>query len=624
MKSIYQFKVEISGSQPSIWRRIQVESDISFEVLHDTIRFAFWDDTDQEYEFLVNKVRIYDFGAEFDMGENPDQRDSIDTFLDEYVNIIKTQFYYSCREENKLEHSITLEQIHTYDEKQQYPLCIDGERACPPADFNIEAYQNILPILSDKNHPEYKSTQQSVGKKWDPKYFDIKKVNKRLLQYAQEWEEIYNDVDDTMDDEIDVFGLEDDEDYEFSEAEEQEALENEYDYVKQWKHPDDLLEDITQKAIITSTISEALEEADSEEYKTIKRLIELGDDETKCLSMIVSCFAIEVFYDLKYGTGILDKRYQYNLERLPEKPLEIPKLEHAIMVLEETIKGIPFNAIEYLHDDKSPEATSALILAMNKFTDHQNDLTEELSNPLWYALAAEGHLCEDLIDCVIGLCQNDELSSDLLFEQIEYLIGKLAERYPDLAASKVLEALEKEAEAGKSYNLFFLFDVFYFCDLNKYKPKLLELLKHVNMFWHDTLATTLSFLQVKEALPILKGQYADMKAGIYDYMFMIEIEEAIDELEAGKPLYPDINRPLSLRRGTTWKEEFEEMESEFYEESFDPFDSFDLDEFHEEFMNYNLSSLNSPQPPVVVEKLPGRNDPCPCGSGKKYKKCCME
>ncbi len=25
---------------------------------------------------------------------------------------------------------------------------------------------------------------------------------------------------------------------------------------------------------------------------------------------------------------------------------------------------------------------------------------------------------------------------------------------------------------------------------------------------------------------------------------------------------------------------------------------------------------------VVKEKTPGRNDPCPCGSGKKYKKCC--
>ena len=29
-----------------------------------------------------------------------------------------------------------------------------------------------------------------------------------------------------------------------------------------------------------------------------------------------------------------------------------------------------------------------------------------------------------------------------------------------------------------------------------------------------------------------------------------------------------------------------------------------------------------PQKPVRKEKKPGRNDPCPCGSGKKYKKCC--
>jgi len=27
--------------------------------------------------------------------------------------------------------------------------------------------------------------------------------------------------------------------------------------------------------------------------------------------------------------------------------------------------------------------------------------------------------------------------------------------------------------------------------------------------------------------------------------------------------------------------------------------------------------------PVVKEQKTGRNDPCPCGSGKKYKKCCM-
>lgn len=26
--------------------------------------------------------------------------------------------------------------------------------------------------------------------------------------------------------------------------------------------------------------------------------------------------------------------------------------------------------------------------------------------------------------------------------------------------------------------------------------------------------------------------------------------------------------------------------------------------------------------PIKAEQAPGRNDPCPCGSGKKYKKCC--
>ena len=26
--------------------------------------------------------------------------------------------------------------------------------------------------------------------------------------------------------------------------------------------------------------------------------------------------------------------------------------------------------------------------------------------------------------------------------------------------------------------------------------------------------------------------------------------------------------------------------------------------------------------PVQAPKIPGRNEPCPCGSGKKFKKCC--
>ena len=38
----------------------------------------------------------------------------------------------------------------------------------------------------------------------------------------------------------------------------------------------------------------------------------------------------------------------------------------------------------------------------------------------------------------------------------------------------------------------------------------------------------------------------------------------------------------------------------------------------------DLELLLNPPKAVTVEKKIGRNDPCPCGSGKKYKKCCGE
>ncbi len=36
----------------------------------------------------------------------------------------------------------------------------------------------------------------------------------------------------------------------------------------------------------------------------------------------------------------------------------------------------------------------------------------------------------------------------------------------------------------------------------------------------------------------------------------------------------------------------------------------------------NRGEEQAPREPITVEDEPGRNDPCPCGSGKKYKKCC--
>jgi SWIM/SEC-C metal-binding protein len=39
----------------------------------------------------------------------------------------------------------------------------------------------------------------------------------------------------------------------------------------------------------------------------------------------------------------------------------------------------------------------------------------------------------------------------------------------------------------------------------------------------------------------------------------------------------------------------------------------------------DISDLNralNPPTPIIATATPNRNSPCPCGSGKKYKKCC--
>ena len=65
-----------------------------------------------------------------------------------------------------------------------------------------------------------------------------------------------------------------------------------------------------------------------------------------------------------------------------------------------------------------------------------------------------------------------------------------------------------------------------------------------------------------------------------------------------------------------WHEEHPELEEEDYED-----DELDDDNYEED------DELEESEPPSLTivrrnERI-GRNDPCPCGSGKKFKKCCM-
>ena len=585
MTSIYQFRIEITDSEPPIWRRLQVDAEITFSELHDIIQIAFQTEfNSEEYEFLINQVKVFDFGAEIDTGQNPELKDSNDTFLDEYLTLTGTRFIYSCDSEDHAKYLIVLEKILSDAEDIDHPRCLDGEGTSPHAD--------------------------SAG-------FDVRVVNKLLQQYVEAWDEIYDEAEKIIGNEF--FDENEVEDELWSEEDEPEYIDDDYECVKHFKKPEDVLKDELEKDDMVHWLEDNLNDEDTIEHKTWQRLLEDGFTEKKAKSLLLECLAIEWFSDLKYGTHHLDERCAYNMNRLPAKPLEIPNLDFAIQVLEKASKGIPFQAIEYLHDNNSPEATTAIIQALNNYSDHRYCWGNCQFAPIWFAIAAEGHLHEDMIAPVISLCENDDNETDWLLEQAEFLIGKLAMNYPELTATKVLDALEKDLEEGTDHHLFFLFDCFYFADISIYKERLLLLLKNTDASWHQPLVSTLSFLQVKEALPLLKQQLAALQKSDPTKNY-IEYEEAIKELETGEILYPEVDTPICLRRKNTWREEFEPIEKGFYPGKYF-FDDEDERFYNEPDDDFQMPWI--PQQPVEVGAKVGRNDPCPCGSGKKYKKCCM-
>jgi len=77
---------------------------------------------------------------------------------------------------------------------------------------------------------------------------------------------------------------------------------------------------------------------------------------------------------------------------------------------------------------------------------------------------------------------------------------------------------------------------------------------------------------------------------------------------------------------TTWiDDEPEDVEPDsFVNEDFDGFDSLMGEAGLLANMLYDENTILENSVPVSSLTLAGRNDPCPCGSGKKYKKCCLQ
>ena len=175
--TVYEMKVRIKGARPAIWRRFQVSGNITFYKLHRVLQEVIgWSDY-HLYEFRVGKLLL----GEPDPDYSHETKSARRVRLREIIIREMAKFTYIYDFGDYWEHEITVERIISSNEELRHPVCIEGKRACPPEDCGgIWGYSDLLRIIRNPAHEEYKEMMEWLGGEFDPKRFDIDEVNRRL------------------------------------------------------------------------------------------------------------------------------------------------------------------------------------------------------------------------------------------------------------------------------------------------------------------------------------------------------------------------------------------------------------------------------------------------------------
>jgi hypothetical protein len=82
-------------------------------------------------------------------------------------------------------HRIRVEQIVDPEPGGRYPVCLGGERACPPEECGGPAgYGRLLATLADPADAHHEETREWLGlepgREFEPERFDLDEANRRI------------------------------------------------------------------------------------------------------------------------------------------------------------------------------------------------------------------------------------------------------------------------------------------------------------------------------------------------------------------------------------------------------------------------------------------------------------
>lgn len=187
---IYQIKVTIKGSKPSIWRRLQVPATINLFELHQMIQAAMGWFNSHLHMFVINGVR-YSIPDEDDWEPVNDEREVTLAAVGKGKKVL---YVYDFGD--SWDHEILVEKILPAEAGAVYPRCTAGRRACPPEDVGgIWGYEMMLEALADPGHEQHERWSKWMIVDFDPEAFSLEAADESVRAYKDvvSWPDLFLD-----------------------------------------------------------------------------------------------------------------------------------------------------------------------------------------------------------------------------------------------------------------------------------------------------------------------------------------------------------------------------------------------------------------------------------------------
>ncbi len=180
--SIYQIRITLRHIEPPIWRVLLLKADTRLGELHDILQEVMgWED-DHLHGFRIGQ----DTYGEPDPGFPSDILNERNIRLDKIASAGDT-FVYDYDFGDSWEHELKIEKVMPAEPGTHYPICLDGQRACPPEDCGGPyGYARMLEVFRDPKNEEHEEIVEWLGEEFDSEAFDVDTVNRFMATKIEE------------------------------------------------------------------------------------------------------------------------------------------------------------------------------------------------------------------------------------------------------------------------------------------------------------------------------------------------------------------------------------------------------------------------------------------------------